>query len=141
MPWNVHIPSHLNPGDFNWRKSRPKKPWVAWRFEGLATLWHFVWMELFRTDVEDVLKLGAGIKKAKRGRPAEYNWDGVKTQLTVYVSENGPMQTLNELLQKCADFASELHPNKSMPDDKTIREAIKTHRLDIAARLSGKIGA
>jgi hypothetical protein len=50
------------------------------------------------------------------------------------------VQTLVELLQKCADFATELHPRKRTPDDKTIREAIKTHALDIAAKnCSGKL--
>ena len=59
----------------------------------------------------------------------------MKGRLAVYVSQHGPMQTLNELLQKCADFASELHPKNRTPDDKTIREAIKTHKLDTAAGL------
>ena len=79
------------------------------------------------------------LKKQKLGRPQEYNWSGVKSRLTDYASQHGPMQRLEELLQKCADFASELHPKGKMPDDKTIREAIKTHALDIAAGLtSGK---
>jgi hypothetical protein len=72
-------------------------------------------------------------KKPKRGRPAEYNWDGVKSKLTAYVSQNGPVQTLHELLQKCADFANELHRKNKTPNDKTIREAIKKYQLDIAA--------
>ena len=79
------------------------------------------------------------LKKQKLGRPQEYNWSGIKSRLTDYASQHGPMQRLEELLQKCADFASELHPKGKMPDDKTIREAIKTHALDIAAGLtSGK---
>jgi hypothetical protein len=73
------------------------------------------------------------LTKPKRGRPAEYNWRGVKSRLAVYVSQHGPVQTLDELLQKCADFASELHPEGSTPSDKTIREAIKRHQLDLAA--------
>jgi hypothetical protein len=75
------------------------------------------------------------LKKPKRGRPAEYNWDGVGARLRTYVSEHGPMQTLGELLQKCADFACELHPANRTPDDKTIREAIETHALGAAAGL------
>src|SRR5262249_2341225 len=77
------------------------------------------------------------LKKSKRGRPAEYNWNGVKALLETYVSENGPVQTTSELLQKCADFARDLHPGKRKrtPDDKTIREAIKTHALAAAAGL------
>ena len=74
---------------------------------------------------------------SKRGRPAEYNWVGVKAKLKIYVSTNGPIQTRVELIQKCADFAYELHPGKKKktPDDKTIREAIKTHALDAAVGL------
>jgi hypothetical protein len=75
----------------------------------------------------------ARLTKPKRGRPAIYNWLGVKVRLRTYVTENGPLQTLEELLQKCADFAAELHPKKHTPDDATIREAIKTHALDNAA--------
>jgi hypothetical protein len=75
------------------------------------------------------------LKKSKRGRPAQYNWVGVKKRLRTYVSEHGPVQTRDELLQKCADFASELHPKNSTPSDKTIREAIVTHELAAAAGL------
>lgn len=74
------------------------------------------------------------LKKAKRGRPAEYNWTGVKERLAAYVRDNGPVQSFDELMQKCADFAVELHPHHKTPDDKTIREAIKTHRLDTFGR-------
>jgi hypothetical protein len=81
----------------------------------------------------------APLTKPKRGRPAEYNWNCVKARLADYVSQNGPIRTSEELLQKCADFASDLHPKKSTPSDKTIREAIKTHALDGAAGfVSGK---
>jgi hypothetical protein len=73
------------------------------------------------------------LEKPKRGRPAEYNWHGVRSLLADYVSLHGPMRTSDELLQKCADFASELHPKNNTPSDKTIRDAIKTHSLDVAA--------
>jgi hypothetical protein len=76
------------------------------------------------------------LKKPRRGRPAEYNWNGVRAKLTAYVSEHGPIQTFDELLQKCGDFASDLHAKKQRPDDKTIREAIRTHSLDVAASYS-----
>ena len=75
----------------------------------------------------------SAVKKSKPGRPAEYNWNGVRAQLMDYVSQNGPVQTLGELLEKCGDFASDLHPKKKRPDDNTIREAIRTHALDAAA--------
>jgi hypothetical protein len=74
------------------------------------------------------------LQKTKPGRPAEYNWPGVKQRLTEYASKHGPIETLDELLQKCGEFASELHPKGNEPDDKTIREAIKTHKLEAAAR-------
>ncbi len=80
----------------------------------------------------------SGLKKAGRGRPAEYNWEGVKAKLADYVSKHGPMQTSDELLQKCEDFASDLHPENKTPSDKTIREAIMKHALDVAAGVSGK---
>ncbi len=75
----------------------------------------------------------AQLKKPKRGRPAEYNWDGVKERLAKYVSQHGSIRTSDELMQKCADFACALHPETKTPSDKTIREAIKTHALDAAA--------
>ncbi len=59
-----------------------------------------------------------------------------QTQLSDYLSQHGPMQTLDELMQKCADFACDLHPKKRTPSDKTIREAIKTHALGAAAGFS-----
>jgi hypothetical protein len=75
------------------------------------------------------------LKKSKRGRPAEYNWVGVKERLRAYVSKYGAVRTGHELLQKCGDFACELHPKNSMPSDKTIREAIATHALAATAGL------
>jgi hypothetical protein len=74
------------------------------------------------------------LKSSKRGRPAEYNWPGVKTKLEAYVSKNGPVKTLGELIQKSADFAHELHPCKNTPNDATTRSAIKTYGLAAAAR-------
>jgi hypothetical protein len=73
------------------------------------------------------------LKKSKRGRPAEYNWVGVKERLRTYVSKYGAVRTGHELLQK--SFACELHPKNRMPSDKTIREAIATHALAATAGL------
>jgi hypothetical protein len=73
------------------------------------------------------------LKKPKRGRPAEYNWSGVESQLAAYALQHGAVQTSNELLQKCADFATDLHPSRRTPSDKTIREAVNRHQLDLAA--------
>jgi hypothetical protein len=79
------------------------------------------------------------LEKPKRGRPAEYNWLGVRDRLAAYVSNNGPVQTREELLSLCADFAIELHPKNSVPSDKTIREAIQKHALEVVAGVvSGK---
>jgi hypothetical protein len=78
------------------------------------------------------------LKKQKLGRPQEYNWSGVKLRLTDYVSQHGPIQTAVELMQKCADFAAELHPHHRTPSDKTIREAIKRHQLNTPARIRQK---
>jgi hypothetical protein len=78
----------------------------------------------------------ARLKKPKRGRPAEYNWVGVKSRLRDHALQHGPVKTLNHLLQLCSDFATELHPKHKTPDDSTIREAIKTHQLDIPGDVS-----
>jgi hypothetical protein len=81
----------------------------------------------------------SSLEKPKRGRPPEYNWSGVRERLTEYASTNGPVQKLDELLEKCGDFACELHPKNERPDDSTIRAAIEKHGLDTAARMvSGK---
>ena len=73
------------------------------------------------------------LEKPKLGRPPEYNWHGVETLLRAYVDKHGPVKYSGELMQKCAEFASDLHPTKKMPSDKTIRDAITTHALDAAA--------
>jgi hypothetical protein len=75
----------------------------------------------------------ARLEKRPRGRRPDYDWLGVKTKLSEHVS--GPLHSLKELMEKCREFANELHPKRSEPDDKTIREAIKRHRLDLAAGL------
>jgi hypothetical protein len=71
----------------------------------------------------------------KRGRPPEYNWPQVKIKLGEYTSQNGAVRSMDELIQKCSDFARDLHPQKKTPDDATIRAAISDskYRLDIAA--------
>jgi hypothetical protein len=76
------------------------------------------------------------LEKPKRGRPSEYNWIGVRRRLIEYAKENGPVQNLSELLQKCADFARELHPQRKVPDDSTIRAAIARHGLYAAAGMA-----
>jgi hypothetical protein len=136
---NVNIPPHLCLEDFDWQKSIPVgvRDWRKLAPDGSLHFEIVTGMEVFRSDVEKVLcrdhEQAAEIKKPQRGRPATYNWIGVKERLADYVAKHGPVQTSGELLQNCADFASELHPGGSTPDDKTIREAIKTHALDIAA--------
>jgi hypothetical protein len=78
----------------------------------------------------------SSLKRARRGRPNEYNWSGVRERLSIYASTNGPVQTKQELLHKCGDFAQELHPENERPDDSTISAAIKTHRLDTVAGMA-----
>jgi hypothetical protein len=70
------------------------------------------------------------LEKPKRGRPAEYNWVGVKKRLVEYANKQGPVQNWDELIQKCAELASDLHPQRKTPDESTIRAAIETHELD-----------
>jgi hypothetical protein len=70
-----------------------------------------------------------GLQKPKRGRPPEYKWEQVKARLLEYAKEKGAIQTEKELLQKCGDLAAGLHASGKMPDDKTIRGAIKKYGL------------
>ena len=66
-----------------------------------------------------------GLEKPSRGRPAEYNWIGVKSQLMAYALEHGPVQSLSELLEKCANFAQELHTGIRYP---TTRQSARQSR-------------
>jgi hypothetical protein len=75
------------------------------------------------------------LQKAKRGRPVEYNWLGVGPKIKDYVSQNGPMKTFDELLQKCMDFARDLHPKGKTPDESTTKKAIEKYKLRVIARL------
>jgi hypothetical protein len=54
---NVDIPSHLDPRDFDWLQSRPRKPWrdIRGGFSALETHWWFEWIEVSRDDVTRVL--------------------------------------------------------------------------------------
>ena len=143
---NIDVPRQLLADDFDWNDSRPLKPWPIRPRDARLNEWRAfsrpaLRIELRVADVRNVLCSAhpaaiTDIKRPKRGRPAEYNWDGVKAHIAAYVSQYGPMQTLTELLQKCSDFASDLHAQKRTPDDKTVRDAIKTHGLDIAAGLA-----
>jgi hypothetical protein len=78
----------------------------------------------------------ARLTKRPRGRSPEYNWDGVKTKLVEHVKRHGPLHSLKDLLERCAELASELHPKGAVPSDKTIREAIEKNGLDLAAGLA-----
>jgi hypothetical protein len=52
----IEIPTHLKPSDFDWTKSRPRKPWQRHGHSALdSSLWHLEWIELFRADVTAVL--------------------------------------------------------------------------------------
>jgi hypothetical protein len=150
---NVEVPRHLIAGDFDWKGSRPDSPWRIRRRDGRLNEWRefsrpALLVELHIADVEKVLcgapipvvvetkkpkRAAAELIKPKRGRPPEYNWIDVKKRLPSYVETNGPVQTSEELIQICTDFAHDSHPHKRTPDAKTVREAIKMHQLDIAA--------
>jgi hypothetical protein len=57
---DVDIPSHLDPRDFDWLQSRPRKPWRDIRgVSVLETHWWFEWIEVSRDDVTRVLCGGA----------------------------------------------------------------------------------
>jgi hypothetical protein len=76
--------------------------------------------------------------KGTRGRPAEYDWDGVRSELNRYVTKHGLMRSKNELIQKCSAIAAGLHPEQKTPDEKTVRAAIKKHGLLEFVRGRGK---
>jgi hypothetical protein len=80
----------------------------------------------------------ARLKKRPRGRPPEYNWDGVKTKLAEHKKQHGPLRSNKDFLEKCEVFASELHSDGRVPERKTIEAAIKKHGLERAAGLGGK---
>jgi hypothetical protein len=54
---DAEVPLHLKPDDFEWRQSRPVKPWFENRRRAIIEPqnWHLDWIELFRADVTNVL--------------------------------------------------------------------------------------
>jgi hypothetical protein len=52
---DVDIPSHLDPRDFDWLQSRPRKPWRDTRERFLPSDWWFEWIEVSRDGVTRVL--------------------------------------------------------------------------------------
>jgi hypothetical protein len=50
------IPAEIKPADLAWESSRPVNPWaVAREIFGFPGYWELEWIELFRTDVTNVL--------------------------------------------------------------------------------------
>jgi hypothetical protein len=88
-----------------------------------------------RGDLDSLRFWRVPLQKRKPGRPREYDWVGVRARLETHVSQHGPIHTTEDLLQKCADFATDLHPKNRTPSDKTMREAIATHAFSAAAGL------
>jgi hypothetical protein len=148
-PWELHrpfsIPADLRPRHLNWSNSHFKRHWSIPLRPDIAPFRWLVSIELASADVTNTFpkssdrtfsKSTGGVKatlrKSKRGRPPEYAWPAVKLRLDEYRANHGAIQTMVELIQKCADFASETHPTGRTPSDKTIREAIEAHGLDIA---------
>jgi hypothetical protein len=53
---DFHIPNELKPKDLDWERSRPVKPWIVRRENfKIPGYWELEWVELFRTDVTNVL--------------------------------------------------------------------------------------
>jgi hypothetical protein len=53
------IPARLAPRDFDWRKSRPKKPWQV---SPNPVFWHLDWIEVFSGDITSVLCSGRQLR-------------------------------------------------------------------------------
>src|SRR5262245_49979534 len=65
---DFEIPAKIKPADFDWERSRPLKSWVVRReIFGFPGHWEVEWIELFRTDVMNVL-----CTPAERRAPAEH---------------------------------------------------------------------
>jgi hypothetical protein len=53
---DFHIPSEIKPEDLDWERSRPVKPWTVRRENfKVPGQWELEWVELFRTDITNVL--------------------------------------------------------------------------------------
>jgi hypothetical protein len=53
---DFHIPSEIEPEDLDWERSRPVNAWIVRRENfKLPGYWELEWIELFRTDVTNVL--------------------------------------------------------------------------------------
>jgi hypothetical protein len=73
------IPTQIIPADLDWDNSRPLRPWaVHYKVFGVPGYWELEWIELSRTDVEEVLcaapEHGRPVQRAskrhRRSRPA-----------------------------------------------------------------------
>ena len=61
------IPEKIKPADLDWESSRPLKSWSVHReIFGFSGSWELEWIELFRTDVTNVL---CGGPTERRSRP------------------------------------------------------------------------
>ena len=74
---DFEIPAEIKPADLDWDSSRPLKPWTVHReIFGFPGQWELEWIELFRTDVTDVLcggpteKTSSKTGSTSRSRPA-----------------------------------------------------------------------
>jgi hypothetical protein len=64
---DFEIPAEIKPTDLDWERSRPVEPWAVPReIFGFPGYWELEWIELFRTDVMNVL-----CTPAEPGGPAE----------------------------------------------------------------------
>ncbi len=68
---DFRIPSEMKPKDLDWQNSRPVRPWeVRPGAVKLPGLWYLEWIELFRSDVTNVLcssgKAGGSVRHVSR---------------------------------------------------------------------------
>ena len=85
----------------------------------------------FRRD--EIKKIWPVMAAGKAGRPPTYDWPLINQRIVEHVKKRGrSLKDTADLIALIRLIQDEIDPNKS-PDDKTIREAIKTHGLDVAA--------
>ncbi|HTW34714.1 MAG TPA: hypothetical protein VMD53_08850 [Rhizomicrobium sp.] len=75
----VDIPPELKPKDFDWRSSRPLRPWRPIGNDIFAGHWHLKWIELRRADVSTVL---CGMAKPQTRPPEHHQRESMRIPLS-----------------------------------------------------------
>jgi hypothetical protein len=92
---DFHIPPEIKSEHLDWERSRPMKPWLVRRgASALPGHWDLEWIELFRTDVTNVL-----CTAGKRGEPAQHA-----------SSEKGATSRSRPALERARGAIRELYP-------------------------------